>query len=173
MGRTRLSLSKFDAFVTHCLHDKDVALLVLAAVVKSLVTRWPLEAVLRDKVTRQRVSLGVLLAAQVAHVNALGTIQVLGPYVLSEQIRAASHELTFGERAGLAINCYGMSFEVFPKVAWLLGRVVTLVASIRPRVRVAPLHVVFKRGRSRTRHVTQGALVLVHMVTHVVTQESL
>lgn len=62
---------------------------------------------------------------------------------------------------------------MFSQVARLFGGIVTLVASVRPQGRMTPLNVVLDGRWRRARHVAERALVLVHVMSHVVTQKAL
>lgn len=66
-----------------------------------------------------------------------------------------------------------MGINVLPKVNQILAAVVTIVTFKGPVLTVAKPHVVLEGGWQRTGHVTQRALIVVHMVTHVVPQQPL
>lgn len=66
-----------------------------------------------------------------------------------------------------------MHQQMLSQVARLLCGIVALVASVRPQGRMTPLHMGLDRRRRRARHVAQRALVLVHVMPHVVAQKAL
>lgn len=63
--------------------------------------------------------------------------------------------------------------QVFPEVNHVLAAVVTTVTLKGPVLTVAKAHVVAEGGRQRAGHVTQRALIVIHMVAHVVPQQPL
>lgn len=66
-----------------------------------------------------------------------------------------------------------MGIQVLPEVDQILAAVVTTVAFKGPVLAVAKAHVVAEGGWQGTGHIAQRALVVVHMVTHVVPQQPL
>lgn len=66
-----------------------------------------------------------------------------------------------------------MGIQVLPEVNQILTTVVTTVTFEGPVLAVAKAHVVAEGGWQWTGHVTQRALIVIHMVTHVVSQQPL
>lgn len=60
--------------------------------------------------------------------------------------------------------------QVLSQVNQILAAVVTTITFKRPVLTVAKAHVIAERGRQRAGHVTQRALIVIHMVAHVVPQ---
>lgn len=67
------------------------------------MTRWPLEAVLGDQMPRQRVSLGVLLLADVTHIDAFRALEVFITNVVTQKMAATLDEIATIVRARIAL----------------------------------------------------------------------
>lgn len=66
-----------------------------------------------------------------------------------------------------------VGIQVLLEVNKILAAVVTTVTFKGPVLTVTKAHVVAEGGRQRAGHVTQRALIMIHMVAHVVPQQPL
>lgn len=66
-----------------------------------------------------------------------------------------------------------MGVQVLPEVNQILTAVVTTVTFIGSVFTVSEAHVIPEGRRQWAGHVTQRAFIVIHVVAHVVTQESL
>lgn len=166
-------LSQFDAFVPNGLQSIEAVL--VEHVFESFQSFGPFDFVIVFQVTRQVGAAGEFLRADVALKPPLcyaRLLQIVLTPVLLEALEADGGEIASVDVA-LVSALQLVIVEMLGEIVVSLGHVGTARAAMRPILGVLVLDVMPQICRKRASHVAERAFVVVHVLAHVVAQESL